>query len=200
MSNPLNNINPHVKKALKRIDRCDFVPDVLKHNASEDRPVPIGLGQTCSQPRLVAYMTDLLKVEEGSRVLEIGTGSGYQTALLLELGCVVFSIEIFDELALSAENRLNRLGYDNFKIRIFDGSLGWIEEAPFDRCIITCAAKEFPEEITKQLKTGARAVFPHEVGKETQNLMVGIKNDNGKLECEFATSVLFVPLLKTRGD
>jgi len=200
MINPLNNINPLVEEALNRIDRCDFVPDVLRENAGLDRPVPIGFGQTCSQPRLVAYMTDLLNVEVGSRVLEIGTGSGFQTALLLELGCYVYSMEIFEELALSAESRLSRLGYDNFKIRIGDGSVGWIEEAPFDCCIFTCATKEFPEVITEQLKTGGRVVFPHEVGKKTQNLMTGIKNNNGKLECQFATSVLFVPLLKKRKD
>lgn len=200
MSNPLNNINPHVEEALKRINRTDFVPDVLKENASQDRPVPIGFGQTCSQPRLVAYMTDLLMVNEGSRVLEIGTGSGFQTAILLELGCVVFSIEIFEELALTAESRLSRLGYENFSIRVGDGSMGWREESPFDCCIFTCATREFPKEITEQLKTGGRVVFPHEVGNETQNLMTGIKNKKGKLDCEFATSVLFVPLLKKRND
>lgn len=200
MTDPMRYIDPKVEAAIRRIDRAKFVPEILRDEAYSDHPLPIGYGQTISQPRLVAYMTDLLDVEEGSRVLEIGTGSGFQTALLLELGCEVFSIEIFRELAVSAERRLTNLGYTGFHIKVGDGSKGWPEEAPFDAVIFTCAIKEFPQEIIDQMKIGARAVYPLEVGMKTQNLMRAVKNKNGELDTEFATSVLFVPLLKSRED
>ncbi len=198
MTDPFQNIDPAVEEAMKRLNRADFVPDVLKDNSDHDRPIPIGFGQTCSQPRLVAYMTDLLKVGKDSLVFEIGTGSGFQTALLLELGCTVYSIDIFHELAESADERLEKLGYSNYEIRVGDGSLGWPDDVSFDACIFTCAAKEFPIPILKQLKIGGRAVYPLEVGERTQKLMLGIKNDNGELISEFTTSVLFVPLLNRR--
>ena len=198
MKDPMRYIDKKVEDALNRLDRSKFVPDVLKGDAEYDRPIPIGFGQTCSQPRLVAFMTDILKVGEGSKVLEIGTGSGFQTAMLLELGCHVYSIEIFKELAQTAENLLNELGYLNFQIRVGDGSAGWPEEAPFDACIFTCAITEFPKAIIGQLKIGARAVYPLEIGRETQNLMKAVKNKDGEMDDEFATSVLFVPLLKSR--
>jgi len=200
MHDPMRYIDPKVEAAMKRIDRANFVPEILRGEAHSDHPLPIGYGQTISQPRLVAFMTDLLEVGQGSRVLEIGTGSGFQTALLLELGCEVFSVEIFRELAESAERRLNDLGYTGFQIRVGDGSKGWSEEAPFDAVIFTCAIKEFPKDILEQMKVGARTVFPLEVGMKTQNLMKAKKNKRGELDSEFATSVLFVPLLKSRDE
>jgi len=200
MNDPMRYIDPRVEAALRQIDRARFVPEVLRDDAYNDRPLPIGYGQTISQPRLVAYMTDLLKVGNGSRVLEIGTGSGFQTALLLEIGCIVYSIEIFRELAESAGKRLTELGYKGFHIRVGDGAKGWVEEAPFDAVIFTCAIREFPPEIIKQLKVGGRAVYPHEMGMKTQNLMKAVKNESGELDAEFATSVLFVPLLKSRSE
>jgi len=200
MHDPMRYIDPKVEAAIKRIDRANFVPEILRGEAHSDHPLPIGYGQTISQPRLVAFMTDLLEVGQGSRVLEIGTGSGFQTALLLELGCEVFSVEIFRELAESAERRLNDLGYTGFQIRVGDGSKGWSEESPFDAVIFTCAIKEFPRDILDQMKVGARTVFPLEVGMKTQNLMKAKKNKRGDLDSEFATSVLFVPLLKSRDE
>jgi protein-L-isoaspartate(D-aspartate) O-methyltransferase len=198
MSDPMKYIDPRVEDALNRIDRKEFVPEVMRSEACYDRPVPIGFGQTCSQPRLVAFMTDLLGIDNGSKVLEIGTGSGFQTAMLLELGCEVYSVEIFKELAEMAQERLTRLGYKNFHIRVGEGSKGWQENAPYDACIFTCAIEEFPVEIITQLKIGARSVYPLEVGKQTQNLMKGVVNEKGEMESEFQTSVLFVPLLKSR--
>lgn len=198
MKDLFENIDPRVEEAMKRLNRADFVPDVLKDSVGHDRPVPIGFGQTCSQPRLVAYMTDLLQIGDGSLVFEIGTGSGFQTALLLELGCTVYSMDIFEELALPADERLRKLDYSNFDIRVGDGSYGWPEDATFDACIFTCATKEFPNAVLKQLKIGGRAVYPLEIGQRTQNLMVGVKNENCELISEFTTSVLFVPLLNKR--
>ena len=197
MNDPLRNIDPKVEDALARIDRELFVPEILRKDAQLDRPVAIGFGQTCSQPRLVAYMTQELEIDEGSRVLEIGTGCGYQTALLLELGCHVYSVEIIRDLAESAEMRLTDLGYENFHIRVGDGSDGWKEHAPFDACVFTCATRELPKKIIDQMKIGGRVVYPLETGGKTQNLIKSVKLKGGKLESEFLTSVLFVPLLKS---
>ena len=198
MTDLFKNINPLVEDAMKRLNRADFVPDAHRENAKHDRPVPIGFGQTCSQPRLVAYMTDILDVGVNSLVLEIGTGCGFQTALLLELGCTVYSIDIFQELAESADNRLTKLGYSDYKIFVGDGSVGWPEDVSFDACIFACAIKEFPSPILKQLKIDGRAVYPLEIGERTQKLMRGVKNKNSELISEFKTNVIFVPLLKTR--
>lgn len=197
MSDPLKNIDKKVEDALRRIDRELFVPEILRNEAQRDRPVAIGFGQTCSQPRLVAYMTQELEIEEGSCVLEIGTGCGYQTALLLELGCHVFSVEIIRDLAESAERRLAQLGYENFQIKVGDGSDGWEEHAPFDACVFTCATRELPDKIIDQMKIRGRAVYPLETGGKTQNLIKSVKLKDGSLENEFLTSVLFVPLLKS---
>lgn len=152
--------DPVTLVALRHVPRHDFVPDELSHSAYDDRPLPIGYGQTISQPYIVAYMTEIIHPGSEKKILEIGTGSGYQAAVLAATGAEVYSIEIVSELAQSARQRLQRLGYRNVSVRNTDGYYGWPEVAPFDAIIVTAAAEFVPPPLLKQLAEGGLMVIP----------------------------------------
>jgi protein-L-isoaspartate(D-aspartate) O-methyltransferase len=181
-----------VRDALAHVPRERFVPPQAQVKAYEDRPLPIGWGQTISQPYVVALMTELAHVGPGSRVLEIGTGSGYQTAVLAQLGADVWSIEIVEDLATSARERLAALGYDRVQTRIGDGYAGWPEQAPFDAIVLTAAPPRIPPPLLEQLAVGGRLVAP--VGREAQELVVAARTEEG-LRHEVVTLVAFVPMV-----
>ena len=180
--------------ALLKVPRHAFIPSELKAYAYLNRPIPIGFGQTISQPVIVASMTQLLSPVQGQRILEIGTGSGYQAAILGELGCEVYSIEIVPELGQRAMKILKTLGYENVHVKVGDGYYGWPEVAPFDRIIVTCAPEEVPTPLVEQLKPSGRIVIP--VGKEdqVQYLLVMKKSKKGTLSRELKYPVRFVPM------
>jgi protein-L-isoaspartate(D-aspartate) O-methyltransferase len=163
-----------------------------------NRPLPIGHGQTISQPFIVALMTDLLDLEPRDRVLEIGTGSGYQTAVLAELAERVYSIEAVPELATRARLRLEAAGYRNIEIRAGDGRLGWPEAAPFDAILVTAAAKEIPPALIEQLKPGGRLVIPVGPVAGPQTLYRGVRERGGRFVCARLLPVAFVPLVAAR--
>lgn len=184
--------DPAVLAALRRVPRHEFVPEKLRPFAYQDHPLPIGEGQTISQPFIVAYMTELLRVKPGQRVLEIGTGSGYQAAVLAELGAEVHTIEIIEPLATSARSTLDRLGYKKITVRAGDGYSGWPEAAPFDGIIVTAAPSRVPQPLIDQLKPGGRLVVPEGAGE--QDLVVYAKTAGGKLRREAVLPVRFVPM------
>jgi protein-L-isoaspartate(D-aspartate) O-methyltransferase len=181
-----------VLAAMQEVPRHLFVPDTELAQAYEDHPLPIGSGQTISQPYVVALMTSLLGVTPQSRVLEIGTGSGYQAAVLSRLACEVYSIEIVPDLAGRALGTLARLGYDNVHVRIGDGYRGWPEAAPFDAIVLTAAPPSVPSPLVDQLKAGGRMVLP--VGSREQDLLVLTKGADGKVRQEKVLPVRFVPM------
>jgi protein-L-isoaspartate(D-aspartate) O-methyltransferase len=183
-----------VLRAMGLVPRHRFVPEGLREQAYEDHPLPIGGGQTISQPYMVAKMSELLKVEPDSKILEIGTGSGYQAAVLAHLTPYVFSIEVVAELADRARALLAGLGYDTVRVRSGDGALGWPEEAPFDRVLLTCATGRLPEALWAQLKPGGRAVFPLGEPFSTQVLMVVDKGSDGAAHAVPVMPVRFVPM------
>jgi len=182
-----------VLAVMGKVPRHRFAPANLAANAYDDRPLPIGYGQTVSQPYIVALMTQELNVDEGDKVLEIGTGSGYQAAILAELVKEVYTIEIVEPLAKSAEDRLKREGYKNTQVRNADGYFGWEEKAPFDAIIITAAVNHVPPPLIEQLKDGGRLIIPLGSTREFQTLTLITKNGND-LEARFVTGVVFVPL------
>ena len=182
-----------VLSVMEKIERHKFVPDQLKNNAYDDNPLPIGYGQTISQPYIVALMTQSLQVNENDNVLEIGTGSGYQAAVLSGLVDKVYTIEIINELAKNAETRLNNLGYKNVKVKNVDGYFGWEEFAPFDAIIVTAAANHIPPPLLQQLKEGGKLIIPLGSTLTFQTLTIVTKKGND-LETEFITGVRFVPL------
>ena len=179
---------------MAEVPRHEFVPENVRDLAYRNRPLPIGHGQTISQPYIVALMTDLLEVQIGSKVLEVGTGSGYQAAVLAELGAKVFTIEIIEPLGQLAKERLKRLGYGNVKTRISDGYYGWKEHAPFDAIIVTAAASHVPPPLVRQLKPGGRMVAP--VGQRflVQYLTMVEKGADGGVTSRLILPVRFVPL------
>jgi len=183
--------DPRVLSALLKVERHRFVPEEYLSSAYSDQPLPIGEGQTISQPYIVALMTELLELKGNEKVLEIGTGSGYQAAVLAELAKEVYTIEIVEPLAATAKNRLLELGYQNIKVKAGDGYLGWPEAAPFDAIIITCAPDHIPEPLVDQLKEGGRMVLP--VGTHTQELKKIVKR-SGKIETMDIIPVVFVPM------
>lgn len=187
--------DPRLIEVLRRVPRDEFVPDSVLLYAWENRALPIGHGQTISQPFVVALMTQLLELTPGSRVLEIGTGSGYQAAILAGLAAEVFSIEVVPELARDAADRLERLGYHNVHVRAGNGRAGWAEEAPFDAVIVTAGAEDIPPALVEQLRTGGRIVIPVDAHWTGQDLIVGVKRQDGGLEKRKALSVIFVPLI-----
>ncbi len=187
--------DPDVLRAMRTVLRHEFVPDDRKNQAYDDRPLPIGQGQTISQPYIVAYMTELLEVDDESKVLEIGTGSGYQAAVLAEIVAAVYSIEIFEELGLLAQERFERLGYDTVTANVADGYYGWEEFAPFDGIIVTCAADHIPPPLVQQIKPGGRMVIPVGGAFQVQQLMLITKDDAGVVTMKSMLPVRFVPLL-----
>ena len=184
----------HVMEAMGKVPRHEFVPAHLRRSAYENRPLPIGYGQTISQPYIVALMTDLLDVDKDDVVLEIGTGSGYQAAILAELVEKVYTIEIVGELGEQAKGRLKHLGYQNVEVLVGDGYYGWEEHAPFDGIIVTAAASHIPPPLTKQLKPGGRMIIPVGSPFMTQRLMLVKKEKDGKIKTEQVLPVIFVPL------
>jgi protein-L-isoaspartate(D-aspartate) O-methyltransferase len=184
--------DPAVLAAMRKTPRWKFVPEDHKNRAFEDNPLPIGYGQTISQPYIVAYMTEALLLKSDDRVLEIGTGSGYQAAVLAEIAAEVYTIEIIPELGERAEGALNELGYDNIHVMVGDGYKGWPEHAPFDAIILTCAPDHIPEPLLDQLADGGRLVIP--VGGTYPQELKRITRVGDDYETEFLTSVLFVPM------
>jgi protein-L-isoaspartate(D-aspartate) O-methyltransferase len=182
---------PRVLAAMLKVERHLFVPKDLQQTAYSDQPLPIGEGQTISQPYIVALMTELLELKGNEKVLEVGTGSGYQAAILAELAREVYTIEIVEKLANSAEKLLLQLGYKNIQVKAGDGYLGWPEAGPFDAIIVTCAPDHIPKPLIDQLKEGGRMVIP--VGEYTQELKKIVKRA-GKLETTNAIPVIFVPM------
>jgi protein-L-isoaspartate(D-aspartate) O-methyltransferase len=187
-------LDPRVMAVIGRVPRHEFVPANQRSNAYRNRPLPIGHGQTISQPYIVALMTDLIEPQPDHRVLEIGTGSGYQAAVLAELTGQVYSIEIIEKLGEQATKRLARLGYDNVSVRLGDGYYGWEEHAPFDTIVVTAAASHVPPPLVEQLKPGGRMVIP--VGSRflTQQLVLIEKQQDGQLITQQLLPVRFVPL------
>ncbi len=185
-----------VLEAMESVPRHLFVPEGYREYSYYDQPLPIGLGQTISQPYIVALMTEMLKVGRDDVVLEIGTGSGYQAAVLSEIVKEVYTIELIEELGLRAEERLESLGYDNVNIKIADGSLGWPDKGPFDAIIVTAAAGKIPDPLIKQLKSGGRMVIPVDSSFFGQDLLIVEKDENGKVSIEKTIPVRFVPLIE----
>jgi len=180
-----------VLSAMKEVPRESFVPSELASRAYADQPLPLGHEQTISQPYIVARMTELLALEPEDKVLEVGTGSGYQAAVLAELAAEVYSVEIVAPLAERARDVLERLGYENVHVRIGDGYQGWPEEAPFDAIIVTAAPAEIPEPLKQQLRSGGRLVIP--VGERSQELLVLTRTAQGFTE-QSVLPVRFVPM------
>ena len=180
-----------VLSALLKVERHRFVPEKYLDSAYSDQPLPIGEGQTISQPYIVALMTELLELKGNEKVLEIGTGSGYQAAILAELAKEVYSVEIVEPLASMAKKRLSELGYQNVTVKAGDGYLGWPEAAPFDGIIVTAAPDHIPKPLIEQLKEGGRMVVP--VGTHTQELIKIVKR-SGKMETTNVIPVVFVPM------
>ena len=186
--------NPDVLHAMRTVRRHEFVPEMLKPVAYADRPLPIGYGQTISQPYIVAAMTELLDVKEGDVVLEVGTGSGYQAAVLGKIVGQVYTLEIIKELGESARSRLKRLNYQNVEARVGDGYYGWEEHAPFDSIVVTAAATHIPPPLIEQLKPGGKMMIPVGPVFHVQTLMLVEKQEDGSIIQRSVMPVRFVPL------
>ncbi len=187
-------LDPRVMTALRKVRRHEFVPEELRSAAYYNRPLPIGYGQTISQPYIVAIMTDMLEPQPDDVVLELGTGSGYQAAVLAELVGRVYTMEIIDPLGKQAKTRLRRLGYDNVEVRVGDGYYGWPEHAPFDAIVVTAAASHIPPPLIKQLRQGAKMVIPVGSRFRTQQLLLVEKSEDGQVITRQVLPVRFVPL------
>jgi protein-L-isoaspartate(D-aspartate) O-methyltransferase len=189
-----SSLDTRVLDAMAKVPRHEFVPPHLVDKAYQNRPLPIGHGQTISQPYIVAIMTDLLDIEPGQRILEVGTGSGYQAAVLAEIGARVWSIEIITELGQQAQARLRRLGYDKVEVRLGDGYYGWPEHAAFDAIIVTAAASHIPPPLLQQLKPGAKMIIPVGSPFSTQQLILITHSENDEFITRQVLPVRFVPL------
>jgi len=189
-------LNSRVIEVMRNVPRHEFVPPEYRQYAYLNRPLPIGNDQTISQPYIVALMTDLAMINENSVVLEIGTGSGYQAAVLAELVKHVYTIEIIEVLGQAAERALQRLGYDNVTVKIGDGYLGWEAAAPFDAILVTAAPERVPQPLLEQLKRGGRMVIPVGAQGQTQSLRVIEKNAEGIISERDVLPVGFVPLTR----
>ncbi len=187
-------LDPRVMEAMKQVPRHEFVPAESQAYAYANGPVPIGHGQTISQPYIVALMTDLLNPEPEHVVLEVGTGSGYQAAILSLLVKQVYSTEIVEPLATAARERLQRHGYANVDIRAVDGYHGWVEHAPFDGIVVTAAAPAIPQPLVEQLKPGGRLVIPVGRPYSYQELMLVEKSEDNEIHTQDILGVAFVPL------
>ena len=188
-------MSPQVRAALAKVERHRFVPASQVAAAYRNHPLPIGSGQTISQPYIVALSTDLIAPQRGQRVLEIGTGSGYQAAILAEIVAQVYSIELVPSLGKEAAERLKALGYANVEVRIGDGYAGWPEQAPFDSIVVTAAAPRVPQALLDQLKPGGRMVIPLGASQEVQELLLLVKRADGSVEKRSVLPVRFVPLV-----
>ena len=184
-----------VERAMRAVPRERFLPAAERPLAHRDTALPIACGQTISQPSLVAYMTEQLELTATSRVLEIGTGSGYQAAILAEVAGEVFTVERIDQLAREAQARLNELGYDNIHFRLGDGARGWPEEAPFDAIVVTAAPETVPKTLIEQLKPGGRLVIPLGPPRGEQELVLVEKLADGRSRETYLLGVRFVPLV-----
>ncbi len=184
-----------VLDAMRKVERHKFVPLSYQHLAYDDTPLSIGSGQTVSQPYIVGLMTQVLQLKGNEKVLEIGTGSGYQAAILAELAKEVYTIEILPELANRAEKLLQDLGYKNIKVKCGDGNFGWKEAAPFDGIIVTCASGDVPQALITQLADGGRMVIPIGTDYQELKLLVKIKD---KIEQTNIIPVRFVPMIKKK--
>jgi protein-L-isoaspartate(D-aspartate) O-methyltransferase len=185
-----------VLAAMAKVPREEFVPTDERIDAYEDGPLPIDYGQTISQPYIVAFMTEQLRPKPTDRVLEIGSGSGYQAAILAELVTDVYTIEIIEPLAKSAEATMQRLGYKNVHIKVGDGYQGWPEEAPFDAVIVTCAPENVPQPLIDQLQNGGRMVIP--VGERFAQQLYLLEKKNGRLKESATLPVRFVPMQREK--
>jgi protein-L-isoaspartate(D-aspartate) O-methyltransferase len=188
--------DPRVLAALRKVPRHEFVPERWRDAAYSDGPLPIGYGQTISQPYIVALMTELTGLKPGAKALEIGTGSGYQAAVLAEITTNVWTMEIIEPLAKSATDRLKRLGYDKVQVKFGDGYFGWKEHAPFDAIVVTAAADHVPPPLIEQLKPGGRMVIPLGSPFLQQWLVVVEKDEAGKIRTRSVAAVAFVPLTR----
>ncbi len=191
-------LDSRVMAALARVPRHEFVPAELRRHAYDNRPLPIGYGQTISQPYIVALMTDLLGLEEGAKVLEVGTGSGYQAAVLAAMGARVFTIEIIPELGRQVAKRFASLGISEVTSRVGDGYYGWEEEAPFDAIIVTAASPTIPPPLVSQLEAGGVLVIPVGGPFAVQHLTLVEKDDAGAVRTRQVLPVAFVPLTGDR--
>ena len=187
--------NKNILQAMNQVPRHEFVPGKYKAFAYGDYPLEIGKGQTISQPYIVAFMTDALDLSPEDKVLEIGTGSGYQAAVLAELVSQVYTIEIISELGKDAQKTLKKLGYQNVHVKIGDGYRGWPDAAPFDAIIVTCAPENIPQTLVEQLKEGGRMVIPVGTEGSVQTLYKDTKKD-GKIMKQTEMDVRFVPMVK----
>ncbi|HEY5743679.1 MAG TPA: protein-L-isoaspartate(D-aspartate) O-methyltransferase [Terrimicrobiaceae bacterium] len=185
--------DPQVLQAMKDVPRHEFVPVSLRSYAYQDGPLPIGHGQTISQPFIVAFMTQALQLTKNDKVLEVGTGSGYQAAILGKLAKEVYTIEIVPPLAETSRQLLARLGFDNVHVRLGDGYLGWPEKAPFDAIIVTCAPDHVPEPLVSQLTEGGRLIVPVGEAGGIQQLVL-LRKKEGKIVQENMLDVRFVPM------
>lgn len=188
----------NVLKAMSRVPRHLFVPSGMRHFSYEDSPLPIGYEQTISQPYIVALMSQLLSLKSGEKVLEIGTGSGYQAVVLAEMGAEVFTIEIVPELGIKTGTLLEKLGYNKIKSKIGDGYQGWSEHAPFDAIIVTCAPTNIPEPLKEQLAEGGRMVIP--AGESDHQKLYLLSKKNGVIVQRSIIDVRFVPMVNPEGN
>ncbi|MDP1735056.1 MAG: protein-L-isoaspartate(D-aspartate) O-methyltransferase [Sulfuritalea sp.] len=195
-----SELEQRVMEALRQTPRDEFVPHELRYGAYANRPLPIGHGQTISQPYVVALMTDLIQPRADDVVLEIGAGSGYQAAVLSHLVKQVYSIEIIEELAGQASQRLQRLGYENVEVRAGNGRLGWPEHAPYDAILVTAATTRVPPALIEQLKPGGTMVIPVGAQQVAQDLVVIRKLSDGSIEEKHVLPVVFVPLTGSPHD
>ncbi len=193
----LGIVDERVLAAMARVPRHLFVPPHLVPYAYEDMPLPIGQGQTVSQPYIVALSTEALELKPTDRVLEVGTGSGYQTAILAELAGTVYTVERLEPLSLEAQERLAHLGYRNVRFRVGDGTKGWPEEAPFDAILVTAGAPHIPPSLAKQLREGGRMVIP--VGDRHQQELLAVRKQGGQLVQRVLCPCTFVPLIGEEG-
>ncbi len=189
--------DPRVIEALGRIERHAFVPEQIRERSYDDTPLPIGQGQTISQPYIVAYMTESLGLRGTEKVLEIGTGSGYQTAVLASLAKTVYSVERIKQLSVTARHLLEDLGFSNIMLKVADGSYGWQEHAPFDRIIVTAATPEMPDPLVEQLAEGGSCVVP--LGGRSLQILTLIEKREGKVISRQLCECVFVPLIGAYG-
>ena len=193
-----DRLSPPVREALRAVPREQFIPVEARRHAYENRPIPIGYGQTISQPLIVAAMTELLAIEPGQRVFELGTGSAYQAAVLATIGVDVYSVEIIRPLAERARETLDTLGFEHINTRVGDGYFGWAEAGPFDAIIVTAANDHVPPPLLRQLKRGGRMVIPVGSRYSTQKLVLITRDADGAVRTREILPVTFVPLTGER--